>query len=262
MFFHTSNVTVDIVSVFDMKWNERDDRPESRPVHALSFRVKGDCTLFSGEESLSLSTGDIAFFPANFSYTIRAGSEHLLVVHFHSSDALADRFKKFTPKDPSYFEQRFRDLYRVWTKKDVAYEYEGRAILYRILCAIERECAAVPQLAVTDRVGDAAEFIRMNFTDHSLCVGDLAHSCGMSDTYFRRLFVSRFGVTPLKYINRLRLGRAMELLQADYHTVEEISYMCGFNNISYFSTFFKKETGISPVVYRVRAIQEAAVAPF
>ena len=90
----------------------------------------------------------------------------------------------------------------------------------------------------------------MNFNDHALCVSALARRCGMSDTYFRRLFVARFGVTPLKHINDLRLARAMELLQADYHTVEEIAYMCGFNNISYFSTFFKKETGFSPMAYR------------
>ena len=252
MFFETPNITVDIVSAFDLKWSKRNDRPENRPVHALSFRIKGDSTLFTEDESLSLTTGDIAFFPANLSYTIRAGYERLLIVHFRSPDRLPDRFVKFSPKDPSYFEQKFLDLYRAWTKKDPAYEYECRAILYRILCAIERESAAVSLPDATDRIADAAEYIRANFTDHTLSVAALARRCGMSDTYFRRLFVAHFGVTPLKYVNRLRLDRAKELLQADYHTVEEISYMCGFNNISYFSTFFKKVTGMSPVAYRAR----------
>ena len=255
MFFDTPNVTVDIVCAFDLKWNKRNDRPENRPVHALSFRVKGDCTLFCEEESMTLGTGDIAFFPANLSYTIRSGYEHLLIVHFNSPDVLPNRFAKFSPRDPAYFEQRFRDLYRVWAKKDVAYAYECRAILYRILCAIEREIAAAQPPNATDRIADAAEFIRTNFTDHALCVSALARRCGMSDTYFRRLFVARFGITPLKYVNNLRLAHAKELLQADYHTVEEISYMCGFNNISYFSTFFKKETGIAPIAYRNKVMQ-------
>ncbi len=255
MFFDAPDVTVDIVSAFDLKWNKRNDKPESRPVHALSIRVKGDSVLTSDKESITLATGDIAFFPANLSYTIRSGYEHLLIVHFRSPDALPERFIKFSPKDPAYFEQRFRDLFRVWTKKAVGYQYECRAILYRILCAIERESTAAQPLDASDRIGDMAEFIHMNFTDHALCVEDLVRRCGMSDTYFRRLFVTRFGTTPLKYITRLRLARSMELLQADYHTVEEISYMCGFNNISYFSTFFKKETGMSPMAYRARMLQ-------
>jgi AraC-like DNA-binding protein len=250
MFFKTPNITADIVSVFDLKWNERNDRPESRPIHALSIRVKGDSVLSCDEEQMTLGDGDIAFFPADFSYTIRSGYEHLLIVHFRSPDALPSRFVKFSPKDPDHYEQRFRNLYRAWTKKDVGYEYECRAILYRILCAIEREIAATQPPAVSDRIADAAEYIHANFTEHTLCVEDLARLCGMSDTYFRRLFVARFGVTPLKYISDLRLARSMELLQAGYHTVEEISYMCGFNNISYFSTFFKKKTGVSPSAYR------------
>ncbi len=254
MFFETPNVTLDIVSAFDLKWSNRNDKPENRPVHALSFRVKGNSTLFSDQESMSLTTGDIAFFPANYSYTIRSGYEQLLIVHFKSPDTLPNRFIKFSPRDPAYFEQRFRDLYRVWTKKGVAYEYECRAILYRILGAIERESANEHPADASDRIADAAEFIRTNFTDHALCVSALARRSGMSDTYFRRLFVARFGMTPLKYINHLRLTYAKELLQADYHTVEEISYMCGFNNISYFSTFFKKETGTSPMAYRADSL--------
>ncbi len=78
----------------------------------------------------------------------------------------------------------------------------------------------------------------------------LAYLAGMSDTYFRRLFSERFGKNPLKYINELRLQRAKELLSGDYYTVEEVSELCGFNNVSYFSIFFKREVGIPPSVYR------------
>lgn len=73
MFFKTPNITADIVCVFDLKWNGRNDKPESRPVHALSMRVKGDSVLTADEAQLSLTDGDIAFFPADLSYTIRAG---------------------------------------------------------------------------------------------------------------------------------------------------------------------------------------------
>ncbi len=72
----------------------------------------------------------------------------------------------------------------------------------------------------------------------------------MSDTYFRKLFVERFSVTPLKYINRLKLNYAKELLLSDYYTVEEIAEKCGFNNINYFSLFIKRNR---LVAYRSQA---------
>lgn len=214
------------------------------------MRLDGDCTLRSDAGELRLEGGDIAFFPAHYTYTIESGHEHLLIVHFTSPDELPFRLIKFSPKDPAYFAQKFRDLYNAWTKKAVGYEYECRAILYRILYAIERESAAAIQPDATDRIRDAVEYIHAHFGDHTLDVQTLARRSGMSDTYFRRLFVARFGVTPLKYINKLRLSRATELLQAGYHTVEEISLSCGFNNINYFSMFFKKEMGVPPSVYR------------
>ena len=94
------------------------------------------------------------------------------------------------------------------------------------------------------------EHINEHFAEGAVSVDELARMCGMSDTYFRKLFVSEFGVTPQQYISRLRLGAATELLQSGYYTVSEIASRCGFNNINYFSTFIKKETGLSPLHYR------------
>ena len=47
---------------------------------------------------------------------------------------------------------------------------------------------------------------------------------------------------------------ATELLQSGYYSVGEIASRCGFNNINYFSTFIKKETGLSPLRYRDRLL--------
>jgi len=76
--------------------------------------------------------------------------------------------------------------------------------------------------------------------------------CSMSDTYFRKLFVENFAVTPLKYINNLRLNYAIELLSSGYYSISEISDKCGFDSIYYFRAFIKKETGNAPSFYLER----------
>ncbi len=255
MFFSTPNITVDIVSAFDLEWNGRNDKPENRSVHALSLRLEGDGVLESAKGQLLARSGDIIFFPANFHYTLKSGREHLLIIHFRSPDALPDQFIKFHPENVEYFTKKFRELYQVWGKKQFGYEYECKIIFYKIILAIEREMSKENSPTVADKIGDAVDYIHDHFTDHTLNVDRIARSAGMSDTYFRRLFVQQFGITPLKFINQLRLTYAKELLQSNYYTIEEISEKCGFNNINYFSLFFKKETGLPPSVWRTRALQ-------
>ena len=84
----------------------------------------------------------------------------------------------------------------------------------------------------------------------------MAGLCGMSDTYFRRLFVEEFGMTPVKYITNLRMEHITELLRSNYYTVEEVAEACGFNNVNYFSLFVKKETGLPPTAYRAKLLNE------
>ena len=170
----------------------------------------------------------------------------MFVVHFSSQSDLPSEIKKFTPESSKYFERKFTELYTVWTKKQFGYEHECKSILYKILTKIEREIAEAKISVMNDSILEAVEYIHDHFTEDSLSVDFLAKMCGMSDTYFRKLFVKNFSVTPIKYINSLKLNYARELLLSGYYTVGEVSEKCGFNTINYFSSFIKKETGLMP----------------
>lgn len=69
--------------------------------------------------------------------------------------------------------------------------------------------------------------------------------------YIRRCFKSETQKTPLSYLIDLRLDRAKQLLvMPKYESIEIISEKCGFRDSFYFSTCFKKHTGLSPLQYR------------
>lgn len=253
MFFETENLSVNILSVLRLEWQERNDRSDHRPFHALSFRIRGNADMLTADgASVHLETGDIALVPANLIYTQIAEDEQLLVIHFACDEPLPYGVQKFTPKNPEYFERKFNDIYNAWSKKQPGYIHECKSVFYKILLAIERQWNERRLTTANDKLTEAMEYIHDHFTDRELTVADLARRCGMSDTYFRKLFYSSFSVTPLKYINGLRMTYARELLQSNYYTVEEISEKCGFNNINYFSLFVKKQTGVPPSVYRER----------
>ncbi|MBO5247745.1 MAG: helix-turn-helix transcriptional regulator [Clostridia bacterium] len=253
MFFENENFSTNILSVLRLDWDIRNDSSDHRPYHALSFRIRGNADLLSEKDhSVHLGTGEIAFVPANLIYTQVAENERLLVIHFTCNERLPSSVRKFIPKNPEYFERKFTDIYNAWSKKQPGYQHECKAIFYRILLEIERQWNERRLTTANDKLAEAVEYIHDHFTDRDLTVDALARHLGMSDTYFRKLFTSSFSVTPLKYINQLRMTYAKELLESKYYTVEEISEKCGFNNINYFSLFVKKQTGYPPSVYRMK----------
>ncbi len=154
---------------------------------------------------------------------------------------------RFSSENTSYFRSEFQKLHDIWTRRNPGYEYEAKILFYRILLRMEQEWARGSHSATGERLAAALEHIHSHFSEGNVSVEALAALCGMSDTYFRRLFVAEFGTTPQQYINRLRLTTATELLQSGYYTVGEIADRCGFNNINYFSAFIKKETGLPPL---------------
>lgn len=75
--------------------------------------------------------------------------------------------------------------------------------------------------------------------------------------YIRRCFKAETNKTPLTYLTELRIDRAQQLLMMPtYESIETISAKCGFGDSFYFSTCFKKHTGLSPLQYRKKHSKE------
>jgi AraC-like DNA-binding protein len=79
----------------------------------------------------------------------------------------------------------------------------------------------------------------------------VASICGYSPSYFSRSFRKYFGINFVQYLQQVRLDNAKQLLKSSSMTVAEISEKTGFQSLSYFSTIFKRETGLSPNQYRI-----------
>ena len=68
-----------------------------------------------------------------------------------------------------------------------------------------------------------------------------------------RLFRKHLGVSPLEYRNRLRIEEAKRHLAHSTLSMKEIAERLGYRNALYFSTAFRKRTGVSPSLYRKRS---------
>ena len=61
-------------------------------------------------------------------------------------------------------------------------------------------------------------------------------------------------VSPMEYVMKVRLHRAVELLKDDSVSVQEVAQSVGFNTHSFFSECFKREFGMTPRQWRLRNV--------
>lgn len=90
------------------------------------------------------------------------------------------------------------------------------------------------------------------FTHYSekITIEELASLLHMTRQSFCRYFKSKTKKTYVQFLMEVRIGHACKLLVEDEKNVSEISYECGYNNISHFNHQFKMITGKKPLEYK------------
>lgn len=78
----------------------------------------------------------------------------------------------------------------------------------------------------------------------------LARKVHLNPSYLVRAFKSEAGVTPIHYLNKLRLNAAVSYLANTEMGIQQIAEATGFNSIHYFSRLFKQKYGSSPQQWR------------
>lgn len=96
-----------------------------------------------------------------------------------------------------------------------------------------------------DRLLRALALMRENPT-HPWSLGELAREAGLSVPHFTALCRRQTGMAPISLLTRLRLQRAMSLLQQGTHNVSEAAAACGYEDPFYFSRQFRKHMGVPP----------------
>lgn len=99
------------------------------------------------------------------------------------------------------------------------------------------------------RILKVKNYISENYK-YEIRLAILADIAGMSPSAFSRFFKLRTGRNLSDYIIDIRLGYAARMLVDTNHSVSEISFESGFNNLSNFNRIFKRKKGCSPTEFR------------
>ena len=143
----------------------------------------------------------------------------------------------------------FQKIYKLWLTKYNGYYFKCMSAVYEILYEMLLKSEQYSPKSKYKKLEPGIEYIHNNLYD-DIDYNLPSEICGISYTYFKKLFIEKFGVPPVRYVNNMRLERSRELLLTNKYSVGEIAKMCGFENTYYFSKKFKEKYQSSPTAYK------------
>lgn len=128
-------------------------------------------------------------------------------------------------------------------------KYEGGRIAYELMCEILSEQERKTETGKSGMIRNAAYIME---TEYSTITGvkELSERLGVSWEHFSRSFKGGYGVTPIKYLNDVRMQAAVNLLINTGDSVENIAVACGYGTGNYFSKVFRRYSDRTPSEYR------------
>ena len=128
-------------------------------------------------------------------------------------------------------------------------------ILHELACADRTQVELIgvqssdSTLPHSRRINKIVQFVEKNY-HHKISLEDVGELVGMSASSVSRFFTQRTRHNFWDYLNGFRIDRAAQMMIETEHTISEISYACGFNNISNFNRVFRERIGTPPSDYR------------
>ena len=229
-----------------------------RPVDGIVFFTEGSITYdFSGEK-ITANKGDVLILPKGLVYSgkRKAGEKNsFFVVDFETdadfSFAALGLPKSFTPKHYDLFTARFEELLKLWQSGELSAKIALKGKLYSFIADITKghikSSLGAECFTKTQRI---SEYIEKTYSKSDLSVEDICKEFYVSPSTLRRIMLSAYYKTPVKYITEVRIKKAKNMLAYDNLSVSEIAEKCGFASSHYFSRIFKKEVGMSPLEYK------------
>lgn len=220
---------------------------EKRTNHIIGIQLSGRAVHKFENREMTLGSPAIYFFNQKDDYSVNI---------LEKTSAFSIHFETYEPiYTPTFFvniTQTAEIIRLLETMKKNEFSIRNKLQLYSdfyALCAYFNKIYTKKYHPEDERISNAEKYLSAHFREAG-CLHHAVQICNLSQRRFNDLFKNHFDITPNKYITNLKMTYAKKLLQTGYLSISQISEMCGFKDIYYFSKVFKKETGYTPSEYK------------
>ena len=206
---------------------------------------------FFEDKSVVLNAGEMIFIPKGSSYEYKRESEEettctIINIDGYFGDVVPVIFSVKDFYDAEVIMHHFADF---WKFGNHVQKYKCISLLYNLFSYISNlELLKYGEKKKFDILEPAVDFLKKNIYNVNLTIDELHKLCGVSNTYFRKIFISKFGTNPKNYVMEKRISHAKSIIDSgEFTTARELAESVGYKDSLYFSKVFKAHYGVSPV---------------
>jgi len=241
----------------------------------ISLQFCGVGVLTAGRESLERKAGDLLLMGAQVPHWMEIKSHPVeyvtvyffptVLVNWVSPEASVWLLQRFMAVQPlkqrnvrlpeslfGEFTQAFRSAVAEFESRRFGWELHLQASLAHVLVTLARweqsERRPLPPISRPvdwERLNRVLEHLRQHHAE-SIYGRELASITGMSESSFNAMFRDALGLSWVKYLQGLRIQKALALLAHPGQTIASVAFATGFESLSHFNTTFRSLMGMSP----------------
>lgn len=151
------------------------------------------------------------------------------------------------------FENIFKRIYHEYKAADIGYMNMIRVHIAELIIRIFRKINSSPDVRISqkqiDLVNTIIKYLRDNYSLH-ISLDDLASELFFNKNYLGKIFKQITGKPVTEFLQQIRMNEVCNLLISSNKKINEIASSCGYNDMKFFYSSFRKHTGTTPNEYR------------
>lgn len=219
------------------------------PHNRMLLATRGDGVMLLDGERIQFGTGSLIFaFCGEKLLLSESNNATFVFVDFSGlrAETLMNRFG--INHDNRYF-KNFEGMIPFWKENLLRASPEtidlaAESVLLHTLSRMKSEKTVQNEI-----IASILNIIENNFNDNSLSIVSISENLSYHHKYLSHLFKKEVGVGFSEYLRDKRINYARTLFDHGIDSIKNVAFLSGFNDPLYFSTVFKKVTGISPKEY-------------
>lgn len=237
----------------------------------LLYVTSGKMTYTTNRGTFEVNSGDVAFFNTNVPHKTSFSTDCVknVVIQFLNpikptgnlkylgifleTDSITDYvFKNDSPYTKEIC-QYIDAMITANEHREIAYNYSVIANMYLIISLLHRKRLLVDNISLirndlVEKIMPVVEYINNNYSEN-ITLKELSDILHLNEQYFSRLFKKATGITPIEYLNFVRIYEAEKLIKSG-ENASSAALKTGFSSLSYFNRVFKKQKNCSPKDYK------------
>ena len=238
------NLTISVIDVLNYHQKKEKVFVPARSYSAITLRYKTAGKYICNGKTIPFYPVSVCIVPEGVSYSRNNNEEDILVIHFQMLNYAFEEIQVFSVTNGEKYRDFFLKALNLKYEKNVGCIYKITAVLYEIFAELISD-VGFGNSRKDNRIIESEEHMRQNFWNPELSIENLSKKSGVCPAYYRREFRRIYGTSPKDYLDTLRIRYAKSLLETNYFSQKEISSRCGFSDLGYFRTVFKRKIGKS-----------------